>query len=81
MGYAEISPEEKVAEIVRYETERDWSYKMSMETKYAYMKKFCAESQFVRETAERLGLKYFDVSFERDKVLQEIMQYLKQNMS
>ena len=67
-------------EIIKYETASDWSYKMSMETKLSQMEKYCGDSKFVKETAERLGLKYFDVSFDRDKVFDEIMRYLKQNI-
>jgi hypothetical protein len=81
IGYAEISSEEKVKEIVRYETERDWSYGMSTETKLAYFEIFCDESKTVKTTAERLGLKYFDVSYDREIVLDEIMRYIKQNLS
>jgi adenylate kinase family enzyme len=80
MGYAGISPEEKVKEIVRYETARDWTYGESMESKLTHFKTYCDESKFVSKTAERLGLKYFDVSFERDKVFEEIMRYIKQNI-
>jgi len=81
MGYAEISPEEKVKEIVRCETIRDWTYRESTESKLIHFKTYCEESKFVSRTAERLGLKYFDVSFDRDKVFEEIMRYIKQNIS
>jgi len=80
LGYAEISPEEKVKEMIRYETASDWSCGMNVETKLAHCESFCDESKAVRKTAERLGLKYFDVSFERDRVFDEIMQYIKQNL-
>ena len=80
LGYTEISPEEKAKEMVLYETPRDWNYKMSAETIKAHCETFCDESKFVKETAERLGLKYFDVSLERDKIFEEVMQYMKQNM-
>jgi hypothetical protein len=79
MGYTEISPEEKLKEIERYETVTDWSYGMPMETKLAHIASFCDNSRIVRETAERLGLKYFDVSFDRDKIFIEIIKYIKQN--
>ena len=80
LGYAEISPEEKVEEITRYETTKDWSYRESMESKLEHFKAYCEESKFVKETAKRLELKYFDVSFNRDMVLYEVMQYIKQNI-
>jgi len=81
IGYAGISPEEKLKEIIRHETVTDWSYSMSMETKLAYCETFCNNSKIVKKTAERLELKYFDVSFDRDKIFAEIMQYIKQNIS
>ena len=80
LGYSEITPEEKVEEITRYETTSDWSYRESMESKLEHSKAYCEESKFVKETAKRLELKYFDVSFNRDMVLDEVMQYIKQNI-
>jgi len=80
MGYAQISPEEKVQEIVRYETARDWSFGLSMEEKLAHCQTYCNESRVVQEAAERLGLRYFDVSFDRAKVLDEIMEHITQNV-
>ena len=81
LGYAEISPEEKVKEVVEYETASDWTSKESMESKLVHFKTYCAESKTIKETAERLGLKYFDVSHNRDMVLDEIIQYINQSMS
>ena len=79
MGYAEISPEEKLKEILRYETEKDWTYRESIESKLAHCRVYCDESRTVKKTAERLGLKYFDISFEREKIFDEIMLYIKNN--
>ncbi|MCL1857918.1 MAG: hypothetical protein FWF92_01620 [Oscillospiraceae bacterium] len=81
MGYTEILPEEKLKEMALYETPKDWNYKMSTETIMAHCITFCNESKFVKETAGRLGLKYFDVSFDRDKIFLEIIRYIKQNIS
>jgi len=80
LGYAEISPEDKVEEITRFETTSDWSYSEGMESKLEHFRAYCDESKFVKETAERLGLKYFDVSFNRDNVLEEIMQFIRQKI-
>ena len=80
LGYAEISPEDKMEEIVRYEATTDWTYNESMESKLAHFKKYCDESIIIKATAARLGLKYFDVSFNRDYVFDEIILYLKKNM-
>ena len=81
MGYAVISPEEKVKEITRHETKSDWTYRESKKSKLTHFRAYCEESVYVRETAQRLGLKYFDVSFDRDKVLEEIMRYIREEMS
>ena len=81
IGYAEISPEEKLNEINSYETTSDWTYKETMLSKLDHCKKYCDESKYVKETADRLGLKYFDVSFDREKVFDEIMRYIKQSMA
>jgi len=53
---------------------------MSMESKLEHCKIYCDDSKAVKETAVRLGLKYFDVSFERDKVFEEIMRYIINNL-
>ena len=79
MGYTKISPEKKVEEIIRYETAGDWSYGESMESKLEHFKVYCDESVVVKNTAERLGLAYFDVSYNRDKVLGKIMDYIREH--
>ena len=81
MGYAEISPEEKVKEVIQYETARDWTSRESPASKLAHFRAYCEESKIVKKTAERLGLKYFDVSSNRDKVLDEIMRYIREEVS
>jgi len=81
LGYAEISPEDKVKEIIRYETTCDWTSKESMESKLEHFKVYCEESKLIKKTASRLGLNYYDVSFNRDNVLEEIMQHIKQTMN
>jgi len=77
VGYADISPEEKVKQIAQYETTRDWTLSETAESKLAHFIKYCDESQFVKKTAERLGLVYFDVSVNRDEVLVRIMEYIR----
>jgi len=51
-----------------------------MESKLIHFKTYCEESKTIKETAERLGLKYFDVSFNRDIVFNEIMQYITETI-
>ena len=51
-----------------------------MEEKLTQIKIFCDDSQYIRQTAERLGLKYFDVSFERDRVLGDVLEYVRREM-
>jgi len=81
LGYAEIAPEEKLREIMAYETEFDWTYGETVASKLAHCEKYCAESKAVKAAAERLGLQYFDVSFNREKVLDEIMRYIRKEAS
>jgi hypothetical protein len=80
IGYAEISPEERLKQMFLHDTKRDWSYSESAESKLARCETFCSESKAIKKTAERLGLKYFDVSFGREKVFEEIMRHIKQNI-
>jgi len=81
MGYADVSPEEKVEQMLKYDTESDWSFQESMSSKLAHCEVYCNESKIVKKTAEKLGLTYFDTSYDFEKVLEEIMQYIKQNIS
>jgi adenylate kinase family enzyme len=81
MGYANISPEEMVETALRYETINDWTYNESMESKLMHFKAYCNESKYIRSTAERLKLDYFDVSYDRSRILEEIIQYVKAHMS
>ena len=77
MGYADISPEEKVKQVAQYETTRDWTLNENLGSKLEHFKKYCDESQFIKRTAERLGLAYFDVSFNRDEVLDGVIEYIR----
>jgi len=79
VGYADISPDDKVKQIAQYETTKDWTLSETAESKLAHFIKYCDESQFVKETADRLGLAYFDVSFNRDEVLEKIMEYIRKH--
>jgi len=77
VGYADISPEDKVKQIAQYETTRDWTLNETADSKLSHFIKYCDESQFVKKTAERLGLAYFDVSVNRDEVLERILEYIR----
>ena len=80
LGYAEIEPEAKVREIERYETAADWSARYDVEEKLRLVQAYREESVAARETAARLGLRYFDVSFDREGVLEEAMTYIRDRM-
>lgn len=81
MGYSEISPAEKVEQMILHDTESDWSFQESNSSKLAHCELYCDESKIIKETAAKLGLKYFDISYDFEKVLTDIVQYVKKNMS
>ena len=76
LGY-DLSPEEKFEQIRKYETEDDWHAERTDEE----LMKQCVDSdktsEVVKGVADRLGFRYFDVSVDRDKVLDEVMDYIR----
>jgi len=64
LGYTEISPEDE------WESRKDG---VTLE----YVQKRCQESHHIKAESEKLGLKYFDVSFDRERKLEEILEYIK----
>ena len=81
MGYTKISTKEKVNEISKYETEKDWTYGDNTNKKEHYCERFIKQSQVLKETAEKLNIPFFDTSYDRNKIIEEILLYVKKELN
>jgi len=79
MGYPDISPQEKLTDLRKHEAENDWTRKLSDTEMLEDIKKAIRESQIVRETAKRLGLKFIDCA-NLERASQEAMKFIDENI-
>ena len=77
IAHANISPEQKCDQLVKFETNVDWTFYKDIDEKKKCCETFCSDSKKVKEIAKHLNLKYFDTSHNRDEILNEIMAHIK----
>ncbi len=76
IGYAHISVEEEIRLIRENDKEFYWTTKIDDETLRRWTVENIEYSKFLESECKRLGIKYFDTSFDRDKVLEEAEKYI-----
>lgn len=80
MAYPNMLANDKFNEMIKYDTENDWTNKLSLEKKQELCNQYVLDSKKIKETAERLGLKFIDSS-NREKALKEAFNYIKENLN
>ena len=80
IAYQNISLVDKVTELNKYENENDWTKDHTEKEKLEIFENKMKEGKIVKEMATRLGIEYFDTSYNREKVIDEIMDYLRREM-
>ena len=79
MAYPDISIEEKLNEIQKYETKYDWTYKYNENNKRVIVKNKLNESHVVQEIAKKLNLKFINTS-NRKEGFKEAFKYIEENL-
>lgn len=69
MGYPNISPEEKLSQIRKCDTEFDWTRNLSDEKLLDLIKGHIETSKKVQKDAEKYAYPFIDTSFDRENVI------------
>lgn len=64
--------------IVKYETEKDWTYTNSFNKLHFCCENFVIESKELEKIAKEKDYWYVDVSEDRDKVLKDTLEKIKE---
>ena len=76
LGFCDIDPNEKLADMKKHETEKQWTYKFTDPEKLCFIKSGIEQSKRTKKIAEDLGVKYFDTSSDRDLTIAKAAKYL-----
>ncbi len=76
LTYNEVSPEKMLSDIRKYDTEDDWTYWCSDEELKANIKHFLDRNSYFNEKFKKYDIKTFDVSFNREEVINKIIESL-----
>lgn len=76
MGYPSITPEEKVAQMRKFDTEFDWTRKLSDEELLDFAKNKIKASKNLQEEATHRGFTFIDTSFNRQNTVIDIFEQL-----
>lgn len=79
LGYTDIEPQEKLKEMRKYDKKHYWSSYLSDEELLRMINADIGLSKKIKEDCSRLGIKYFDTSYNRDEVLKEVLDYILDN--
>lgn len=76
IGYTDITPEEGLLNIRKYDRSNYWTTKLSDDEILTMLKENIEFSCKIKQECSDLSLKYFDTSHNRDKVLNDIVKYI-----
>lgn len=76
LGYTEITCDEALYEIRKNETEKSYTRKMTDDKVKELVLNHINYSKILKRQCEENNIKYYDTSFDRDKVLEEATLYL-----
>lgn len=76
LGYADIDCSIKLKEMRKHDKKYFWSHQLSDEELIQMIDANIKLSQYYREECQKYHFIYFDTSFHRDEVLQEVVQFI-----
>lgn len=76
LGYTKISCEEGVKLIRKNEKENSYTKRMTDEKVKELVWNHIRYSKILKKQCQEVNIKFYDTSFERDSVLEEVMRYL-----
>ena len=77
LGYAKLTPKESFDKIRKYDKENYWTYNITDDKLMSWCQDNIEFSKYLESDCKKYKIKYFDTSYDRDKVLQEIVHYIK----
>lgn len=80
LGRCENTTDEMVEAMIKYDTEFDWSYNMKKQELYNYCEKQIKKSKLLKDECNNLNIKYYDTSFNRESVFNNILIDIQKNM-
>ena len=80
MGYPNISTDEKLNQMLEYETTADWTKELSLQEKQKIVKHLCNEDKYIKAQINKFNIPFFDTSFEREKVYDDIINFLEKKL-
>lgn len=80
LGRCRETAEEMRETILKYDTKYDWTFDMPKEELLEYCQKQITKSKELKEDCEKNDIKFYDTSFNREKVLNEVMEDIERNM-
>ena len=76
MGYPSITPEEKMAQMRKYDTRFDWTKNLSDEKLIEWLTTNIEKSKRIQSEAKEHGFTFIDTSFNRESVIEECINQL-----
>ncbi len=81
LGHGNLS-EKEIFEMVRNnDTEVDWSYKKTDEELEKFIKRFYEKNKFLMDECKKYGFRYIDTHENRENVLNEVFDYICDEIS
>lgn len=74
LGYPNITVEEKLKEIRKFDTQYDWTSKKSDDIIIEYLKDYIDISKWLQEECKKYQLPFVDVSHNREKVIDDLVR-------
>ena len=77
LGYAKLTPSESFNKIRKHDKENYWTYNLTDDKLMSWCQDNIEFSKYIEKECKKYRFKYFDTSCNRDKVLQDIVHYIK----
>lgn len=79
LGTLNITPEEFAMNILKYDTERDWTFGMNYKDLLIFARNEIEASKRLREVCSKNNIDFYDTAQNRELVLEQILQNVSQN--
>lgn len=79
MGYPSITPEEKLKQIRKYDSDFDWTRNLSDEELINLLRMHIEKSKVIQKEALKHGFEFIDTSFNREEVISESIERMITN--
>lgn len=73
LGYSHVTPEEELKNVRSREKENIWTTKISDEDLLKLIEEDIDFSKYIESECKRLGIAYYDMSYDREKMLNKII--------